>query len=338
MIISLSELHRLTLKALIAHGASEDQATATARALVKAEAQGLASHGVARVPMYCAHIRHQRVLPQATPAIIKEQAATALIDAGEGFAFPACELAVATAINKAKEVGNGLSLVTNSHHFGATGLLLEPVAEAGMVGIAMGNSPAAIPFVGGKRPILGTNPLAAIFPREENYPVLIDLSMTEVARGKIMVAARENQPIPQGWALDRNGNPTSDAKEALQGSMLPIGASTGVKGFMLALWIELMVVSLSGSQFGAEADSFFQNEGNAPRIGQLFWVINPQGLTGSQAYHQRLEAIMGAILADGKPRLPGTRRFDLAREAETKGVKITPSLFGEIRLLAGEGA
>lgn len=203
--------------------------------------------------MYLAHVRHDRVDATASPKIRKRSPSAVLVDAGNGFAFPACATAITAAIEQAGQTGISIAAVTNSHHFGVAGNHLLKIAEAGMVGWAMGNSPAAMPAWGGKRAIFGTNPIAAIFPRRQADPLLIDLSLSEVARGKIMVAAKAGNPIPQGWALDAAGNPTTDAKAALTGMMLPMG---GVKGAMLALMVELMVTTLTGAHFGAEADSF----------------------------------------------------------------------------------
>jgi (2R)-3-sulfolactate dehydrogenase (NADP+) len=329
--ISAIDLYQLTSRALSSAGASSLQAGATARALVAADMQGLASHGASRVQMYAAHIRHGRVDGRAEPVVSAQRAAAALIDARDGFAFPACELAVGEAIERARRFGIAIAAVTNSHHFGAAAYHLEAIAEAGMVGVAMGNSPAAMPFAGGKRAIFGTNPIAACFPRRVAPPVMIDLSLSEAARGKIMLAAKENKPIPLGWALDRNGQPTTDAKAALEGSMLPAG---GTKGAMLALMVELMVTALTGAQFGAEADSFFADAGNKPRIGQAFIAIDPGALAGTASYYSRVEALVAAILADEGVRLPGARRRWLADQADGQGVELAQATLEQLRQLA----
>jgi (2R)-3-sulfolactate dehydrogenase (NADP+) len=281
--------------------------------------------------MYLAHVTHGRVNPNAVPVIQQQSASAALINADNGFAFPACNQAIKLAIQKASETGIAVGAVTNSHHFGVAGNHLRAIADAGLVGWAMGNSPAAMPAWGGKRAIFGTNPIAAIFPRTNADPILIDLSLSEVARGKIMVAAKNGTPIPQGWALDAQGNPTTDAKAALAGMMLPMG---GVKGAMLAMVVEIMVTALTGAQFGAEADSFFVDAGNQPRLGQLFLVINPDALAGRLAYESRLSDLIDVVLQDPDVRLPGTRRFALAEEAMREGLELPDALVEQIRKLA----
>jgi (2R)-3-sulfolactate dehydrogenase (NADP+) len=200
-----------------------------------------------------------------------------------------------------------------------------------MVGLAFGNSPSAMPAAGGKRALFGTNPIAAVFPRGDGDPLTIDLSLSEVARGKIMVAAKAGNPIPEGWALDRHGNPTTDAKAALEGSMLPMG---GTKGAMLALVVELLVTALTGAALGFEASSFFVAEGNRPRIGQAFLVIDPGALAGDDVYLERVETLIAAMLEDAGVRLPGARRTARAAKAHADGVEIPQALADQLRALA----
>jgi (2R)-3-sulfolactate dehydrogenase (NADP+) len=248
-------------------------------------------------------------------------------------AYPACARAVAEAIRRAREFGVAFVGVTNSHHSGASAVHLAPIAEAKLVGLMLTNSPAAMPAWGGKTPLFGTNPIAAVFPREGKKPLVVDLSLSEVARGKIMVAAKEGRPIPSGWALDREGRPTTDPARALEGSMLPAG---GVKGAMLALVVELLCCALTGAAFGFEADSFFVDTGNRPRIGQAFLAIDPGALAGGPVYHDRLETLVSAMLADEGVRLPGERRHRLGDVAVRDGVEIADALVLEIRNLAGK--
>jgi (2R)-3-sulfolactate dehydrogenase (NADP+) len=330
MLHPFQEILSLVQAALVHNGASPLQAHATALALVTAQASGLPSHGLSRVAMYVSHLRAGRVLGNAEPSILHERSAAVLIDAGNGFAFPACHLAIEQAIGRARQQGIAIAAVTNSHHFGMAAYHLDPVAEAGMVGIACGNSPAAMPAAGGKRAIFGTNPIAAIFPRTGQPPVSVDLSLSEVARGKLMVAADKGESIPLGWALDSDGNPTTDPAKGLEGSMLAMG---GTKGAMLALVVELLVTTLTGAHFGAEADTFFKAEGNQPRLGQVFIVIDPEALGGQAVYSERIEALVLAMLADEGVRLPGQRRIQLLATAQQAGVDVPQSTWDAIRAL-----
>jgi (2R)-3-sulfolactate dehydrogenase (NADP+) len=329
--IALAELRDFASRALQRAGASETMAMMTAAALVDAEAQGLSSHGIARVAQYATHLRNGRADGRAVPVIARERGGAVLIDARCGLAFPACALAVGEAVCRAREFGVSFAAVTNSHHFGVAAWHLAPIAQARMVGLAFGNSPAAMPAAGGRRALFGTNPIAAVFPREASPPLTIDLSLSEAARGKVMVAAKEGRPIPLGWALDAHGQPTTDAKAALQGSMLAMG---GTKGAMLALVVELLVTALTGAAMGFEASSFFVDEGNRPRIGQAFVAIDPDALAGNARYFERVETLVTAMLDDEGVRLPGARRAALAECAAQDGVDIAPALLQQLQVLA----
>ena len=329
--IALAELRDFASRALQRAGASETMAMMTAAALVDAEAQGLSSHGIARVAQYATHLRNGRADGRAIPVIARERGGAVLIDARCGLAFPACALAVGEAVYRAREFGVSFAAVTNSHHFGVAAWHLAPIAQARMVGLAFGNSPAAMPAAGGRRALFGTNPIAAVFPREASPPLTIDLSLSEAARGKVMVAAKEGRPIPLGWALDAHGQPTTDAKAALQGSMLAMG---GTKGAMLALVVELLVTALTGAAMGFEASSFFVDEGNRPRIGQAFVAIDPDALAGNARYFERVETLVTAMLDDEGVRLPGARRAALAECAAQDGVDIAPALLQQLQVLA----
>ena len=329
---NLEQLSALATRVLISAGASAPMAEATVRALRYAEARGLPSHGFTRVLQYQTHLINGRANGGAVPKVVNSKAAACLIDAEQGLAFPACELAIGEAIARAKIAGACFVGVANSHHFGAAAYHLEAVAAAKMVGLAFGNSPSAMPAWGGKRGIFGTNPIAAAFPRERAEPLLIDLSLSEVARGKLMIAAKKGEPIPLGWALDKDGKPTTDAKAGKEGLMLPAG---GVKGAMLALIVELLCCALTGAAFGYEADSFFVDEGNAPRIGQAFLVIDPDALAGREMFFARIETLIAVMLADEGVRLPGYRRAGLAAENENMGVEIPAALMAELERLAG---
>ncbi len=329
--ITLEALHDLAARALSRAGANPAMAAATAGALVDADAQGLASHGVSRVPQYATHLVNGRVDGAAQPQVLRAGGGAVLVDARCGLAFPACALAVDEAVVRARQFGVAFAGVTNSHHFGAAAYHLEPVGAELLVGLAMGNSPAAMAVAGGRRPLLGTNPIAAVFPRRAAAPLLIDLSLSEVARGKLMLAAKEGKAIPLGWALDGNGQPTTDPKAGLEGSMLPLG---GTKGAMLALVVELLVTALTGAAMGFEASSFFVDEGNRPRIGQAFLVIDPDALAGRDTYLARIETLIAEMSGDPGVRLPGDRRRALAAKAQADGVDVPDLLLAQLQRLA----
>jgi (2R)-3-sulfolactate dehydrogenase (NADP+) len=328
--LAAAELRDLAARALSRGGANGEMAAATAAALVYADCRGLASHGVARVPQYATHLRNGRADGAARPAVAHAKGGAVLIDAGCGLAFPACALAVAEAMRRAREFGVAWAGVTNSHHFGVAAYHLDAVGAGGLVGLAMGNSPAAMPAAGGTRPLFGTNPLAAVFPRRDGAPLSIDLSLSAVARGKLMIAAKEGKPIPLGWAQDAQGHPTTDPKAGLEGSMLPMG---GTKGALLAMTVELLVTALTGAAMGFEASSFFVDAGNRPRLGQAFLVVDPGALAGRDVYLERVETLVTEMVKDPGVRLPGHRRDELAARALREGVEIPAALVAQLQAL-----
>ncbi len=326
-----AELLQLARNALEKAGANPVMAEAAARHLVRAEEQGLASHGMSRVPFYCSFLKNGRADGAARPKMIADRAAVCLIDNRDGLPYESSEWAVADAIQRARRNGIGFAGITNSAHVGVLGIHLMPVAAAGMVGVAFTNSPAAIPAWGGRKALFGTNPVAFVFPREKGEPLVIDLALTTVVRGRIMLAMQKGEKIPEGWALDRQGRPTTDPKEAIEGgSLFPIG---GAKGAMLALAFELVCAALTGSAIGTEADSFFSDQGNKPRIGHAFLAIDPGALAGRERYLERVETVIRTMLADEGVRLPGARRFASEKKL-AGGIEVADDLLAKIKKLA----
>jgi (2R)-3-sulfolactate dehydrogenase (NADP+) len=331
--LSTAEATALAARALAAAGARPAMAEATAAALVAAEAEGQSGHGLSRAAMYAGFLREGRADGQAEPRVTRERGGAALVDAGNGLAYPALALAEAEAARRARAHGVAFVAVTNSHHAGAMGLPVRRLAGAGLVALAFTNSPFAMPVPGGRRPLLGTNPVAAAFPRRDAPPLVVDLALSEVARGKIMLAAKEGRPIPEGWALDAEGRPTTDAKAALDGAMLATG---GAKGAALALVVELLCVALGGAAFAFEADSFFAPSPNPPRLGHALLAIDPGALAGEDAFLDRMEAIVAAMLDEDGVRLPGARRDALREAAARDGLHVPTPLLEQLHVLAGE--
>ena len=314
--LSIEAVTSLVVTALERAGASHAMAAATARSLVAAEMAGLGGHGLSRVALYAQHVKEGRASGTQEPRIVREKSAM--------------DLATKEAARRARESGVAFCGVTHSHHCGAMDHHLMPLAEAGLIGIGFTNSPAAINAWGGRKPLFGTNPVAAVFPRRNAAPLIIDLSLTEVARGKIMVAAKEGKPIPEGWAFDAEGKPTTDAKAALTGSMAAIG---GVKGVLLALTVELLCCALTGAQFGFENDSFFE-PGRPASIGHALLAIDPGAFAGTAAYDSRLDTLIAELLKDEAVRLPGARRQKLVADARANGLAVPDAMLKKLRELA----
>jgi len=329
--ITLSEARSLAARALSAAGANPEMAVRTAEALVAAEAEGQGGHGLSRVAMYAGFLREGRADGAAVPHLAAERGGAALVDARNGLAYPALHMAEAEAAARAEAHGVAFIAVTNSHHAGAMALPVRRLAQKGLVALAFTNSPYAMPVPGGRRPLLGTNPVAAAFPRRDAAPMVVDLALSEVARGKIMVAAKEGRAIPEGWALDAEGQPTTDPKAALDGAMLAMG---GTKGAALALVVELLCVALGGAAFAFEADSFFAPSSQPPRLGHAILAIDPGALAGREAFLDRMEALVMAMLGDVGVRLPGARRDGLMEAAERDGIAVPEALLTQLEGLA----
>jgi (2R)-3-sulfolactate dehydrogenase (NADP+) len=330
--LSLAAAEELACEALVASRTSPENARATARALVAAEADGQGGHGLSRVPAYALQARAGKVDGHAIPRVEPVAGAAVRVDGGFGFAYPAIDLAITAIAPLAREHGIAVAAIHRSHHFGQAGAHAERLAELGLVAIVLGNSPKAMAFWGGRRPALGTNPLAFAAPLPGGTdPLVIDLAMSVAARGKIVAAEKAGQAIPPDWAVDAQGNPTTDPKAALGGALLPIG---GAKGGALALMIEIMAAALTGSAYGWEASSFFDDKGGPPNMGHVLIALDPLRLSAG-GYDARMTTLVEAIAAEPGARLPGTRRLVNRRRAAAEGVAVPAALHAEIRALAG---
>lgn len=332
LLLEPTTLTALASDILVRHDTAPDNARSVAEALVAAQIDGHAGHGLSRLPAYSAQARSGKVKGHAVPQVEPAGAAAVRIDAGNGFAFPALDVARQELITRARTTGIATAAIHRSHHFGAAGRHVELLADAGLIGLIMGNSPKAIAPWGGKDGLFGTNPIAFAAPRSgdaNTAPLLIDLSLSKVARGKVMVAAQKGEPIPEGWALDTDGNPTTDAKAALDGTMVPMGDA---KGAALVMMVEILAAALTGANFGYEASSFFTAEGAPPGVGQCLIAIDPVALSGGH-FAARLEDMIAAILAQPGTRLPGTRRLDNRQAAARDGVRVSSDLMAELQAL-----
>lgn len=326
--ISLAEAEALIAAALRANGVPEGAALSVASALVAAEAEGQVGHGFSRLEDYIAQARSGKIVAGAEISVSQPAAARLVVDAGHGFAYPALDIAAGRGVALAQETGLAGVSVIRSHHCGALSVQVARIAQAGMIGLMVANTPAAIAPWGGHRPVFGTNPIAFGVPRAGQAPLVIDLSLSRVARGKVMHARKAGQPIPEGWALDASGAPTTDPEAALAGSMVPIGEA---KGSALALMVEILASTLAGAVPSFEAGSFFSPEGAPPGVGQFLLVLRPADGAGFAA---RLEHLLGEIAAQEGVRLPGTRGAAARARAAAEGLFVPAAYLESARRLA----
>jgi len=328
--VKLGELKTLITRAFVANATAPENAVSVATALVGAEIDGQIGHGLSRVPAYAAQAQSGKVNGRAVPRATRTAPAAVVVDAADGFAYPAIDLALRELGQLAPATGIAAAAIHHSHHFGVAGRHVERLAEQGLIGLIFGNSPKAIAPWGGKAALFGTNPIAFAAPRRTGPPLVVDLSLSKVARGKIMVAAQRGEAIPEGWALDADGKPTTDAKAALDGAMLAMGDA---KGAALVLMVEILAAALTDSSFGFEASSFFDAEGAPPRVGQFMIAIEPRPFAGL-AFADRVERLIEAILAQPGARLPGVRRLAERDAAKTGTLRVDAKLLAEIETLA----
>ncbi len=330
--ITPAEAERLVTKALVAANTSPRNAAFVAEALVMAEVDGQPGHGLSRVSTYAEQARLGKVDGHAEPIVSHETPAFLAIDARHGFAFPAIDLAIRELVPLAAETGMAAAGLFNSHHCGQAGRHVERLADAGCMAMMFANTPKAMAPWGGSKPLFGTNPVAFAAPQYEAPPLVIDLSLSKVARGKVVAAGKRGEAIPEGWAIDAEGRPTTQPGEALKGSMVPMGDA---KGAALAWMVEILAACLTGARFSFEASSFLSADGDPPAVGQLIIAFDVTRISGG-AFQKHLQRLTIEAKAQDGTRLPGSRRLANREKAALEGLSVPKSLLQEVRALAGE--
>ncbi len=326
--LSLAQAHGLVSDALIRSGTAADAAASTARALVGAEADGLKGHGLTRTPIYAAQVKSGKVKGDARAAIERTAPAALVADAGHGFAYPAIDLVTGQLPAVTRETGIAAAAIRRSHHCGAAGRPVEALAESGLVALMFANAPASMAPWGAKKPLYGTDPIAFACPLPGRAPIVIDMSLSKVARGNILAARQRGETIPDDWAFDAEGRPTTDPEAALGGLMAPMG---GAKGVALALMVELLAAGLTGGGYAFEMTSFLDDVGGPPDAGQFILAIDPAAF--SRNGPERFALMAQAVEAEEGARLPGSRRLAARAKAEAEGIEVGDSLIAEIEAI-----
>lgn len=330
----MSEMMRMTPEAVIEliAGAltrsrtSPANADSVARALLAAELAGQNGHGLRRVAAYSAQAKAGKVDGFAKPAAEALRPGALAIDAGNGFAYPAMDLALDWLPAAAKTQGIAIAGIRRSHHCGVAGVIVEALAERGVAALMVANAPAAMAPWGGRRALFGTDPIAFAAPLADADPVVVDISLSKVARGKIMAAAQKGETIPEGWALNPDGRPTTDAKAAMAGTMIPLGDA---KGTALALMVELLCAGLTGANYAWQATSFFDDKGDPPGTGQAIIAIDPDAF--GQSGPERMALMADMVAGTEGARLPGRRRQQIRADFLENGIPVDTDLAESIR-------
>jgi (2R)-3-sulfolactate dehydrogenase (NADP+) len=325
-ILSLEAATRFVTREFQKHGASRSVAVSVAKALVAAEADGLKGHGLQRIPTYLIMMKAGKAQGGAKPVATRPRAGVLVVDAADGFAYPAIDLALKKLPAIAKKQGIAVASITRSNHCGVAGHHVEKLAEAGLVAILFANTPAAMAPTGGNTAVYGTNPIAFAAPLAGRAPVVVDLSLSKVARGNLVAAKQKGEAIPVGWALDPEGNPTTDPAKGIAGTMLPLGDA---KGAALAFMVEVLAAAVVGTNFAFESSSFLDASGPAPRTGQLILAIDPSAM-GHGRFTERMATLAKAIESQSGARLSGMRRIGLRTKAAKTGITFPGLLLSQI--------
>lgn len=288
-------------------GVPAENAAVTARLIVLADVWGVASHGLLRLPHYLRRLRAGGYAAQAELQVVSDRGAAIGYDGQGGLGHWQVWRAAEDAVDRARRHGMAVAAVGNSGHCGAIGIYTLPAMRAGMVSIVLSNGPAVMPAWGGSTPLLSTSPLAFGIAQGDRR-VMVDMATTSVARGKIAAYAGRDEALPEGWALDAEGQPTTDAQAALSGMLAPMG---GAKGFALALVVEALTGGVVGPHLSTQAADMFDTGDDARRQGLAHTVItlDPGPLDVDGHAPERLGALFGAVASTGG-HLPGSRRRD----------------------------
>jgi (2R)-3-sulfolactate dehydrogenase (NADP+) len=328
--LSLAEIEDLSLRALVAAGTSEENARPLAVATAATEADGVASHGLAYIPIYCEHVQCGKVDGKAAPVVTRPRASVVNVDAATGFAHAAIDQGFKELIPAAREHGIAVLAIKNSYNCGVLGYHTHQLAKAGLIGLGFTNAPASIAPSGGAKPVVGTNPFSIAAPGPDGAPaLLIDQSASTIAKSEVMKHAREGKAIPEGWALDSDGNPTTDPNVGLKGSMAPSG---GYKGVGIALLTEVLAAALTGATLGINASPFSGTAGGPPKTGQCFIAIDPSAM-GGDAYTANIVALIEAIHAQDGAHLPGDGRGAKRALSAQNGVAVNTATLDRIEAI-----
>lgn len=331
-ILTLAEAEALAQKVLASAGFSPAQAAPITRMMVMAEADNCRSHGLYRLLGYVRTARAGKAVLDAVPTVSHPAPGLVRVDAGRGFAPLAFDTGMPHLIEKARGQGIAALAINRCFHFHALWAEVEPLAEAGLVALALTPSHAWVSPAGGSKPLFGTNPIAFGWPRRGQNPFVFDFATSAVARGEIELHARAGKPIPEGWAVGRDGQPTTDPVEALKGAMLTFG---GHKGSALSAMVELMAGPMIGDLLSTESLAFDAGADGAPFHGELILALDPAAFLGGmlESELERAEGFFARYAATGA-RLPSARRYAARQVTGRAGFAMPGKLLDDLTALA----
>lgn len=309
------KLQQFCSEVFIRAGVAKENADIVAESLIQADLRGVDSHGVVRTAIYLERIERNMMNPFAEPEIESEEGATILVNGNNNFGAVVGSKALEMALNKAKEQGIAIVGVKGSNHFGTGAFYALKAIEKDMILMVMSNASQTMPPTGGVRPFIGTNPLAIGVPAGKELSYVLDMATSVVARGKIIVAAQKGIDIPVGWAIDKTGNPTTDAQEALEGSVLPVG---GPKGYAISMFIDILAGVLTGAGFGKYVNNMYENWNDPQNVGHVFIAIDINRFMPIEFFKERMDRYIKEIKAE--PKADGVEEIFIPGEIEHRRV------------------
>ncbi len=329
--MTLDEVHELAVRVLSRHGCDADNAGAVADVLTAAERDGCHAHGLMRLAGYVASLKSGKVNGKASPSVKQLAPSVIQVNGDSGYAPLALARGRQPLIDAAKANGIAALALVDIHHFAALWTEVEPLAEAGLCALAcVSYKPAVIP-AGGTKPLYGTNPVAFGWPRQGKPPLIFDQASSVMARGEVMLAAREGKPLPAGVGVDADGEPTTDPNEVLDGALLAFG---GHKGSSIAMMVELFAGALIGECFSFEAAERDNNDGGPPSGGELIIAIDPNRFGDADGWSAHAETLFARIEAQAGARLPSARRYRERATHVQDGITMSGGAFAAIQKLS----
>lgn len=337
--VNVEVIRKIAIDFLTSAGLSDENAWIVADSLVQADLRGIDSHGVARLPIYLKRLKTGVVNAKPEIRVIKERPSVVVIDGDNGMGHVVGVRAMDLCVARAKENGLGAAGVRNTNHFGIAAYYAMKALDSDMIGLAMTNAPSSMAPWGGTKPYFGTNPFAVAVPAGEELPVVLDMSTSIVAKGKIILAARKGEKIGLGWAIDSNGDLTTDAKEALLGSVLPLG---GAKGYGLALIVDILSSILTGALFGSHVRSLYDEFSEPQGLGNFMMAINVAEFMLVDEFKRRMDEMIKEVkncspaLNAEQIYLPGEIEFMRKKERTRNGIPLSTEVADDLVNLGRE--
>ncbi len=339
VLVRAGTLQNFVVKLFSRTGMSERDAAFCAEALVQTNLWGIDSHGVLRVPIYVQRLRNGAI--NSTPQVKQAGGSLAfeLWYGDDGMGFVVGREAMQRAIELARQFNVSAVGVVHSNHFGATGLYARMAVKQGMIGIVMTNVIPNVVAPGGSKPITGNNPLALAIPTFADFPFMLDISLSNVAGGKLLLASKKGDKIPLDWATDREGRPTDDPDEAFKGFLLPVG---GHKGLGLSYAIDILCGVITGGVFQHQMKSMYKHADDPSLTGHFMIVINPEAIISREAMAARMAEYQATIKASPmwdeskEMMLPGEIEHRTAQKRAASGIPLPENLYNELVVLGEE--